>query len=119
MTSEDPTKRRDYIPQKDIASTFTLHPNRVDVWQLPLPTALDQPTLTEARSLLSPDELERAGRFYKSEHSIAFIASHAWLRILLGRYLRTDPRALIFGTASLGKPHLAQPDAPLRYNLSH
>ena len=105
MTSEDPT--------------FTLHPNRVDVWQIPLPTTLDQSTLTEARALLATDELERADRFYKSEHSIAFITSHAWLRILLSRYLNTDPRTLTFATASLGKPHLAHPNTPLRYNLSH
>jgi 4'-phosphopantetheinyl transferase len=68
-------------------------------------------------ALLDSDERQRAGRF-RFEHSRdAFIASHGWLRKLLGRYLDADPGSLEFTVGHRGKPALR--GAALRFNLSH
>jgi 4'-phosphopantetheinyl transferase len=68
-------------------------------------------------ALLAPDERRRAGRFRFERDRDAFIASHAWLRTLLGRYLRADPRGIEFAFGKHGKPFIH--DAPIHFNLSH
>jgi 4'-phosphopantetheinyl transferase len=68
-------------------------------------------------ALLDPRERERAARFHFVKHRDAFIASHAWLRTLLGRYLGADPAAVEFTFGKHGKPSIE--GSPLRFNLSH
>jgi 4'-phosphopantetheinyl transferase len=68
-------------------------------------------------ALLDPGERQRAARFRFETGRDAFIASHGWLRTLLGRYLNTDPRSLEFTFGNRGKPALQ--GTPLRFNLSH
>lgn len=46
-------------------------------------------------------------------------ASQRALRQLLGRYLEADPERIELTTDERGKPRLADPAAPLRFNLSH
>jgi 4'-phosphopantetheinyl transferase len=46
-------------------------------------------------------------------------ASQAALRRVLGRYLGADTAAIEFERGEGGKPRLADPDATLRFNLSH
>ncbi|HEX4593379.1 MAG TPA: 4'-phosphopantetheinyl transferase superfamily protein [Bryobacteraceae bacterium] len=70
------------------------------------------------RSLLAPDETDRAARF-KFEHlRHSFILARGALRILLGRYVNTSPADLIFTYGSNGKPALAPP-ARVQFNASH
>jgi 4'-phosphopantetheinyl transferase len=68
-------------------------------------------------ALLNLEERRRAGRFHFEADRDAFIASHGWVRTLLGRYLNADPRGLEFTFGERGKPALR--GAPLRFNLSH
>jgi 4'-phosphopantetheinyl transferase len=68
-------------------------------------------------ALLDSDERQRAGRFRFENSREAFIASHGWLRALLGRYLDADPRSLEFTFGNRGKPALR--GAALQFNLSH
>jgi len=68
-------------------------------------------------ALLDAEERERAGRFRFDASRDAFIASHGWLRTLLGRYLNAVPRSLEFTFGNRGKPALQ--GTPLRFNLSH
>jgi 4'-phosphopantetheinyl transferase len=68
-------------------------------------------------ALLDPDERQRAGRFHFEASRDAFIASHGWLRTLLGGYLNADPGSLEFTFGSRGKPALQ--GTQLRFNLSH
>lgn len=92
----------------------------VHVWELPLdqspPNAVD---------LLDATEQARAQRFVHALHRTRYIAAHAWLRRILGRYLDRAPQDLRFDIGPYGKPELRplQPDksqpAPLRFNLSH
>jgi len=68
-------------------------------------------------ALLDSEERQRAGRFRFENNREAFIASHGWLRTLLGRYLEADPRSLEFTFGNRGKPALR--GAALQFNLSH
>src|SRR5579863_8613710 len=73
------------------------------------------------RQVLSSDELTRAARFHFSRDRQRFVAARAWLRTILGGYLRTDPRSLTFTYSKREKPSLG-PDfgsSDVRFNVSH
>lgn len=73
-------------------------------------------------ALLDPAEAERAGRFRASSDAHAYITARGALRLLLGRALGRDPRALELVAGVHGKPALAAAGAapqPLQFNLSH
>jgi 4'-phosphopantetheinyl transferase len=92
--------------------------DRSVVWRVDL--RLSEDRLRGAASCLSEEERARAARFGRSEDRHRFLASHAALRLILGRALGTDPAALAFVAGPAGKPELG-PDWPLApyFNLSH
>jgi len=60
-------------------------------------------------ALLDPrTSRQRAGRFHFEASRDSFIASHGWLRTLLGGYLNADPGSLEFTFGSRGKPAAAK-----------
>jgi 4'-phosphopantetheinyl transferase len=75
---------------------------------------------------LSPDEQERAQRFYFERDRQYFTVARGVLRDILSRYLPCQPHDILFSYGPKGKPGLAtelrravpQADA-LRFNLSH
>ncbi|AWN38236.1 4'-phosphopantetheinyl transferase family protein [Methylobacterium radiodurans] len=88
------------------------------VWIIDL--ALSPSALAACDAVLSEDERVRAGRFLRSEDRDRYRASHAALRLILGRALGMDPRALTFSAGPAGKPELAGPErGVLAFNLSH
>jgi 4'-phosphopantetheinyl transferase len=104
-------------------ATLSLSINEVHVWRVSLAqSALVLPTL---EALLSPGELQRARRFHFERDQRRYIVSQGHLRLLLGQYLKREPRQIEFCQGTRGKPALAAssltPDAPgdLRFNLSH
>ncbi len=93
-----------------------LQPGEIHLWRIPL----DDPSrLESARAVLSPEEIARAARFVFEPDRNRFIVSHGALRMLLGRYLATDPSDLEFQSGPNGKPSLVQLFTDLRFNLSH
>ncbi len=98
---------------------ISLRQKTVDVWSLSL---LQNPDLlAECRTWLSPDELERAGRFLKEEHHHRFILGRGGLRKILSRYQGVHPAGISFQYSSHGKPSLVDRDNSerLSFNLSH
>jgi 4'-phosphopantetheinyl transferase len=89
----------------------------VDVWSASLepPPALRGPLLSH----LSPDERDRAGRFVFERDRDRFVVGRAFLRLLLGRYLAAEPRAVRFRYGPHGKPALADDRGDLHFNLAH
>jgi 4'-phosphopantetheinyl transferase len=91
----------------------------VHVWG----ASLDLPvSKTEAlASILSPSELDRAARFRFVRSRNRFIAGRGFMRVILGRYLNSNPARLEFIYGSHGKPELggAFAAAGLHFNLSH
>jgi 4'-phosphopantetheinyl transferase len=74
--------------------------------------------VTQLLPLLSPDELERAGRFRFEKHRNEFIFARGTLRRLLGSYVGTAPAGLRFAYSPHGKPSLDATNI-LEFNLSH
>lgn len=77
-------------------------------------------TRPDAFDVLSASERDRASRFVRASARARYVAAHAMLRRVLGRYLRTDPATLQFSRTPAGKPFLdARHHSPLRFNLTH
>lgn len=90
----------------------------VTIWLVDL--ALSSPALTACDAVLSADERARADRFLRTEDRDRYRASHAALRLVLGRALGADPRNLTFAAGPNGKPELAGAVREvLGFNLSH
>lgn len=68
---------------------------------------------------LNDDEVERAKRFRFDRDRDRFVTARATLRLLLGRYLDTEPREVAFRYGSKGKPELADTLSSVRFNLAH
>ncbi len=70
--------------------------------------------------LLSDDELIRAERFRFAPDRKRFVAARAFLRIILGKYLKTNPRLIRFEYNEYGKPFLnREMRSSIKFNLSH
>jgi len=98
---------------------ITLSKNTVHAWKAPLTAPEDE--YSALQQVLSPDERERARRFYFEKDRRRWTIAHGVLRILLAQYLNTDTHKLQFVTNDYGKPALAPPFAEtgLQFNLSH
>lgn len=72
----------------------------VDVWRVDLDDQHD-------RSVLAAGELERAGRMRDERVRSRFLASRAWLRVILAGYLDLPPAAIRYGAGARGKPSVA------------
>ncbi len=103
------------VPPSDLA----LMEDVVHVWSVPL--AGPDYDMQGLQSLLEPDELARAQRFYFARDRHHWTVARAVLRLLLARYLELDPRRLRFSSNAYGKPALAFPTLtlPLYFNISH
>lgn len=91
----------------------------VHVWR----ASVAQPaaTIQYLKSMLSPEEVAKAERFYFERDRNRHIVVHALLRILLSRYLDTDRDQLQFIHNEYGKPFvkLEETQPALQFNISH
>ena len=93
--------------------------SEVHVWTASLDVA---PLQTDALAeLLSPEERERAARFFADRDRRRFVVGRGILRITLGRYTGIAPEALQFRYGRHGKPLLAAGARwhDLNFNVSH
>lgn len=88
----------------------------VHVWRADLPGTPANPT--RVRSILSPDELERADRYRFPHDGNRYALARHILRRLLGLYLNTPPDSLQFAYNDHGKPRLPA-DCDIEFNMSH
>lgn len=102
-------------PPVDLA----LQPGEIHLWRASL--ALDSTLYHQLVSTLTPDERQRAERFYRQEHQSRFVACRAFLRAILGHYLDRAPEQIQFCYGSHGKPAIEQSinSLGLEFNLSH
>ncbi len=100
-------------------TNLVLSEDEVHVWRADL--NLSASRIEQLAQILSPDEQQRAQRFYFERDRKRFIAGRGILRAMLSRYLDLDPTLLQFSYSSRGKPALANTDTErtLCFNLSH
>lgn len=94
--------------------------NQVDLW-CAFSEDGDAPALERLhRSVLSPDEAQRAARFHFQKDRRQFLLTRALVRDVLSRYVGVKPSALAFARSEYGKPSLADPArSPVAFSLSH
>jgi 4'-phosphopantetheinyl transferase len=97
--------------------SFELGAAQLHVFRADLDRA--EPVLGRLESWLSEDEIARADRFALPKVRKRFVAGRGLLRVVLARYLETDPSTLAFCYGPQGKPALEGPRQPLSFNLSH
>lgn len=84
------------------------------------PEVLRDPSIaTRASSLLSNDERLRAARFVFERDHLTYVAAHALCRIALSAHQDVAASAWRFEAGDHGRPEIAAPSSPLRFNLSH
>jgi 4'-phosphopantetheinyl transferase len=89
----------------------------IHVWEFR--SEVSEPCPEEFTILLSPDERERAARFHFEKDRLRFSATRARTRMILGAYLQSDPREVLFKYSPREKPHLANASLDIRFNVSH
>ena len=91
----------------------------VHVWKAWLDVPIT--AIPQYQAMLSTEEQTKAQRFRFDRDRHRWIVAHAALRILLSKYLRTDPLHIHFRVNAYGKPALAplSQDRSLQFNLSH
>ena len=92
--------------------------NEVDIWRINLAGQSDE--TEQCRRLLSPDEVERANRFYFERDRRRFTVARAAMREILSRYTGVVAKDLCFSYGRRGKPEVAADlDSRIKFNLSH
>jgi len=91
-------------------------PAAVRVWCVPL--RCDPRRLSDWRSVLSGEELDRAGRFRTEVLAHRYLVSRVMLRRVLGAAMNLAPERVAFGREARGKPCLVDP-AGIGFNLAH
>jgi 4'-phosphopantetheinyl transferase len=81
-------------------------------------TDLPESRIAELERLLSPLELERAGRFHFDTDRARFVASRGTLRIILGETLGTTPESIAFAFGIHGKPVVSGRPDGIEFSLS-
>ena len=98
-----------------LSPDFRLEPDEVHVWCADLRQLAGR--AAEFELILSPEERQKAARFYFADDRERYVSARGLLRTLLGAYLRKPPAELSFSYNAWGKPALS--DCALEFNLSH
>ena len=104
---------------KEAVEVDRIQDDEVHVWLFHMNTT--PPGIKRFYPLLSAEEKERSERFVHFMHRKRFIASHGFLRSVLGRYLNIEPESIEFDKTANNKPVLkasAHAEA-VHFNLSH
>lgn len=85
--------------------------DRVRVYLVPVPSHAEGAVLT-------PDEDEQLGQYVSERGRLNFITRRSALRVLLGRELGVEPRAVRLERDRFGKPRVAGGGGGIRFNVS-
>lgn len=95
-----------------------LHQGEIHIWRVHLDEMV--PQIAEFRHFLNLSEKRRADRFHFQHDQAHFTVGRGMLRLILSRYLATDPRSLDFDYNQYGKPALAKKlQSRIQFNVSH
>ncbi|HEX4783495.1 MAG TPA: 4'-phosphopantetheinyl transferase superfamily protein [Candidatus Sulfotelmatobacter sp.] len=101
-----------------LETPIALPADEVHVWRVEL--AQVAPVEQRWEPILSADERTRAARFHFTKDRQRYTATRALLRMILGGYVNSDPKELVFRYSKNGKPWLnCGPDGNVEFNVSH
>ncbi len=106
--------------RRRVPGALRLRPTDVDIWRVTLDEQPEE-AVAHFRPLLSPDEAERARKFFFERDRRRFVIGRGILRTLLARYLGCPVSEIAFRYGPNGKPMLpAEDGAPaLHFNVAH
>ena len=79
----------------------------------------DPAQLARLRALLTGGECVRTDRYRRARDRLASLVTRALVRVTLSRYSGVPPARWRFRTNEHGRPEIASPASPLRFNVSH
>lgn len=85
-------------------SVVKLFPYQVHIWRIHLDLSSNR--IYKLKKLLSPYEIAKVDKFYFEMHRRRYIARHGLLRIILSKYISSDPDQIQFSYSKSGKPEL-------------
>ena len=80
---------------------------------------VDSAQLARLRAMLTDEERARADRFRLARDRRTSLVTRALVRVTLSRYSGVPPARWRFRTNDHGRPEIAAPVSPLRFNVSH
>jgi len=97
--------------------SFDLSVGTIEVWRV----LLDRVSRSAdgLHQLLSPDERDRASRFYFERDRRRFTVARGSLRAILSGYLKMDPQSILLDYGPQGKPFLASAASGIKFNVAH
>jgi 4'-phosphopantetheinyl transferase len=105
------------VPACPVPEVPSLSAEVVHVWKQA--GVSDASSLELLRSLLAPEECQRAERFRFDKDRHLFITARGWLRALAGAYTSSAPTKVTFCYSARGKPELTGSAVDFRFNVSH
>lgn len=95
--------------------SYSLKPGILHIWLVDIDIQFQG--VSSMEELLSPEEVDRSGRYRFEQDRIRFIIRRGILRVLLSRYTGINPVEIEYLTSPLGK--LSLPLNPLQFSVSH
>jgi 4'-phosphopantetheinyl transferase len=89
--------------------------NQADIWRINISSIA--PSIHHLSSLLTNEEVTKAGRFLHRHDSDRFIISRALLKLIMSKYLNIQPNRVEIDADKNKKPFIK--NSPLFYNMSH
>jgi 4'-phosphopantetheinyl transferase len=99
------------------SDSFEHSPDVIRVWRVRLDAFSGENE--QLQRVLSAEETERAHSYYFDRDRRRFTVARAILRFLISGYAKTEPEQVVFNYGKHGKPSLADPNAGIRFNVSH
>jgi 4'-phosphopantetheinyl transferase len=120
-----PTRRQTATEEELMENTdcFPITENIIHLWQVKPDDISDPALLVEFDKLMNPVEREKQQRYRFAEDRHDALITRAFVRTVLSKYTTGEsyvaPQDWQFVKGDKGKPEIANPPLPLRFNISH
>jgi len=111
-TDGNPTEYGNHVQE------ISLGEDQVHIWCVT--TTVNSEQSEHARRILSKEEILRLGRYYLKGNGSKFSQTRAWLRVILGQYLKIPPQEIEFHSNEYGKLFLKEThESNIFFSISH
>jgi 4'-phosphopantetheinyl transferase len=96
-----------------------LVPGTVKVWHASIADFTNRARIERALAWLEPEERDRHARFRGDDDRRMFLLGRLMARVLVGQHAGVAPDAWQWREGPHGRPEVAAPATPVRFNLAH